>query len=101
MSHPCELENLGGQVLKNSGNIDGSLGANAHLVLCVCLQETLDTAAGELEAMGSQRPVYRNVTLNTFRSDVKPVVEVDAAHAIRRKVMLTRELVPIPAGEWP
>ena len=51
MTHACELEDLGGQVLENSGNVDGSLGANTHLVLGVCLEETLDTTAGELEGM--------------------------------------------------
>lgn len=51
MTHACELEDLGGQVFENGGDIDGSLGANTHLVLGVCLEETLDTTAGELEAM--------------------------------------------------
>jgi len=49
MTHSCELENFGGQVFEDGGNVDGSLGSNAHLILGVVLQETLDTTAGELE----------------------------------------------------
>lgn len=49
MTHSCELENFSSQVLEDSGNVDGSLGSNAHFVLGVVLQETLDTTAGELE----------------------------------------------------
>lgn len=48
MTHACQLEDFGSQVLENCCNIDGCLGANAHLVLGVLLQETLDTTAGEL-----------------------------------------------------
>ena len=48
MTHSCELENFSGKVFKNGGNIDGGLGSNAHLILGVVLQETLDTTAGEL-----------------------------------------------------
>ena len=43
-----ELEDLGGQVLQNGGNVDGGLGAHAHLVLGVLLEESLDATAGEL-----------------------------------------------------
>lgn len=49
MTHSCELEDFSGQVFEDSGNIDGSLGSNTHLILGVVLQETLDTTAGELE----------------------------------------------------
>jgi hypothetical protein len=35
----------------SSGNVHSSLGANTHLVLGVCLEETLNTTAGELEVM--------------------------------------------------
>jgi hypothetical protein len=48
MTHSCELENFSSQVFENSGNVDGSLGSHAHLVLGVVLQETLDTTAREL-----------------------------------------------------
>jgi hypothetical protein len=48
MTHSCELEDFGGQVFEDGGNVDGSLGPNAHLILGVVLQETLDTTAGEL-----------------------------------------------------
>jgi len=47
----CELENFSSQIFEDCSNIDGSLGSNAHLVLGVVLQETLDTTAGELEKM--------------------------------------------------
>ena len=49
MTHSCELENFGGQILENGGNVDCSLGSNAHLILGVVLQESLDTTAGKLE----------------------------------------------------
>lgn len=48
MTHSCKLKNFGSKILENSGNVDGSLGANAHLVLSVLLQETFDTTAREL-----------------------------------------------------
>lgn len=51
MTHACEFEDLGSQVLEDSGNVDGSLGANTHLVLGVGLEETLDTTAGELKGI--------------------------------------------------
>jgi hypothetical protein len=49
MTHSCELEDFSGQVFEDGGNINCSLGSNTHLILGVVLQETLDTAAGELE----------------------------------------------------
>ena len=52
MTHSCELENFSGEVFEDGGNIDGGLGSNAHLVLGVILQETLDTTARELERKG-------------------------------------------------
>lgn len=48
MTYASELENLSSQILEDGGDIDGSLGADAHLVLGVVLEEPLDTAAGEL-----------------------------------------------------
>lgn len=48
-TYACQLEDFGSQVLENCGNVDGRLGANAHFVLSVGLEETLDTTAGELE----------------------------------------------------
>lgn len=48
-THPCELQNFSSQVLEHRGDIDGRLGAYAHLVLCVLLEEALDTTARELE----------------------------------------------------
>jgi hypothetical protein len=63
-----EFENFGSQVLEDGGDIDSgynrtsqrrvpagkltsdhTFGTNSHLVLGVVLEETLDTAAGELE----------------------------------------------------
>jgi hypothetical protein len=58
-THACELEDLSGQVLENGGDIDGSLGTNAHLVLGVLLEETLDTTAGELFRHVSDLVVWR------------------------------------------
>lgn len=51
VTHACELENLGSEILEDGGNVDGGLGANTHLVLGVCLEETLDTTAGELNVV--------------------------------------------------
>lgn len=48
MTHSCQLQDLGGQVLEHGCDIDGGLGAHTHLVLGVLLQESLDTTAGEL-----------------------------------------------------
>ena len=47
-AYASEFEDFSGQVLQHSGNVHGSLCANTHLVLGVVLEETLDTAAGEL-----------------------------------------------------
>ena len=43
-----KFENLSGEVLEDSCDIDSSFGADAHLVLSVVLEETLDTTAREL-----------------------------------------------------
>jgi hypothetical protein len=47
-THPCELQNFSSEVLQHRGDIDGRLGTYAHLVLCVLLEEALDTTAREL-----------------------------------------------------
>lgn len=44
-----KLEDFGGEVLEDRGHVDSSLRSDAHLVLGLGLQETLDTAAWELE----------------------------------------------------
>jgi hypothetical protein len=44
-----QFKHLGGEILEYGGDIDSCLGANAHLVLCVLLEEALDTTARELE----------------------------------------------------
>ncbi len=49
MTHSCELEDFSGQVFEDGGNVDGSLCSNAHLVLGVVLQETLNTTTRELK----------------------------------------------------
>lgn len=57
MTHACELKDFGSQIFENGCNIDGSLSTNAHLVLCVLLQETLNTATGELRrSVSKTRP---------------------------------------------
>lgn len=45
----CQFENFGGKILQNSSDIDSSFGSDAHLVLCIVLQETLDATARELD----------------------------------------------------
>lgn len=47
-TYACQLEDFGCEVLENGGNVHGSLGTDAHLLLGVLLEETLDTTAGEL-----------------------------------------------------
>ena len=49
MTHSCELEDFSGQVFEDGGYVDSSLGSNAHLILGVVLQETLDTTTWELK----------------------------------------------------
>lgn len=44
----CELQNFGGQVFEDGGNVDSCLGADPHLVLGLRLEETLHTTAGKL-----------------------------------------------------
>lgn len=44
-----QFKHLGGEILEYGGDINSCLGANAHLVLCVLLEEALDTTARELE----------------------------------------------------
>jgi len=45
----CQLENFSSEILEDGCDVDSGLGTNAHLVLSVVLQETLDTTARELE----------------------------------------------------
>jgi len=47
-TYACKLKDFGSQILEDGGDIDSCLGTNAHLVLGVLLQETLDTTAREL-----------------------------------------------------
>lgn len=47
-THSGELEDFGGEVLKNGGHVDGGLGSDTHLVLGVVLEEALNTSAWEL-----------------------------------------------------
>jgi hypothetical protein len=49
VTYACELQNFGREILQHGCNVYSCFGANAHLVLCVLLQETLDTAAWELK----------------------------------------------------
>ena len=49
MTYARKFEDFSSQVFQHGSNIDGSLGTNAHLVLRVLLQETLDTTARELQ----------------------------------------------------
>lgn len=49
-TYSCKFEDLGSKVFENSSNVNGSLGANTHLVLGVLLEKALDTATGELRA---------------------------------------------------
>jgi len=55
VTYACQLKNLGSQVLQYSRDIDCCLGANAHLILGVLLEEALDTTAGELHRHESAR----------------------------------------------
>lgn len=48
-TYACQLQDFGGEVLQYGSNIYSSFSADTHLVLCVLLEETLDTAAGELQ----------------------------------------------------
>lgn len=50
-TYACQLKYLSSQVLEDGRHVHRSLGANAHLVLGVGLEETLNTAAGELGLM--------------------------------------------------
>lgn len=49
MTHSCKLENFSSQVFENGCDIDCCLGSNAHLVLGIVLQKTLDTSTWKLE----------------------------------------------------
>jgi hypothetical protein len=51
MTDACKLEDLSGQILEHSGHVNGGLGANTRLFLSACLEESLDTTAGELEVI--------------------------------------------------
>ena len=59
MTHSCELEDFCGQVFEDSGNIDGSLGSNAHLILGVLLEETLHTTTRKLGKTGKEHALAR------------------------------------------
>lgn len=49
-TYACKLKDFSSQVLKHGSNVDGGLGTNAHFVLCIGLEKTLDTTARELES---------------------------------------------------
>lgn len=54
-TYACQLEHFSGQVLEDCSDVNGSFGADTHLVLGVGLEETLDTAARELETKNVSR----------------------------------------------
>ena len=54
VTYSCKLEDLGGQIFEYGCDIDGSLGADAHLVLGVLLEEALDTTARELRGENNE-----------------------------------------------
>lgn len=47
-TYACKFKDFSSQILEHSGNVDGSFGADAHFVLGIGLEETLDTTAREL-----------------------------------------------------
>lgn len=47
-TYACQFKNFRSQVLENGRHVHRRLGANAHLVLSVGLEEALNTATGEL-----------------------------------------------------
>jgi len=51
---PGKFEDFGGEIFQNSSDVDGSLGAYAHLVLSVVLEETLYATARELQVKTRQ-----------------------------------------------
>jgi len=63
-----QLEYLGGEILQNSGQVDGSLCSDASLLAGDVAEMTLDTAAGELQSALSQRCllIYLVVTRRTW-----------------------------------
>jgi len=63
----CKLEDFSGEIFENGGNVDCSLGTNAHLILGVVLQETLDTTAGELKTSLARMAL---LLLSTVGSDL-------------------------------
>lgn len=54
-TYTCQLEHFSSQVLEDCSDVNSSFGADAHLVLSVGLEETLDTAARELETKNVSR----------------------------------------------
>lgn len=44
----CQFQDFGREVFEDGGDVYGGFGTDAHLVLGLRLQETLDTTAGEL-----------------------------------------------------
>lgn len=64
----CQFENFGGEILQDSSDIDRSFGSDAHLILCVVLQETLDTTAGELDRDHRQHVTRNDALLAVFRT---------------------------------
>lgn len=89
----CELEDFGSQVLENSSNVDSSLGADTHLVLGVCLEETLDTTAGELKTSASRVALLFLGTLSSGR-------RLPARALSARRLSLASGHVCIDYGLW-
>jgi hypothetical protein len=51
-TYPSKFKHFGGQILQHGSDVHGSLGTDAHFVLRVLLEKTLDAAARELEWSG-------------------------------------------------
>jgi hypothetical protein len=78
MTHPCQLKNLGGEVFENGCDIDGCLGTDAHLVLGVLLQKTLDTTARELSYWSARISGSRHPNVST-----KTGGDTEVQHVVR------------------
>lgn len=74
-TYACKLEHLSSKILQHGGDIDCCLGADAHLVLGVLLQETLDTTAGEL-VRGELVLITMNQAAKVFRRGVAGSIDI-------------------------
>lgn len=89
-THPGQFKHLSSEIFQHCSHVDSRLGADAHLVLCVLLEETFDTAARELEVESLVKAVKMNRDARSAGNKIMRVPVGCGPPASPRKTIVVR-----------